>query len=206
VNERFAITFDVYRITNQRQEELLQEACTLGRFDMPAHVRDRAIQYLRGCGHFYYVTEQGVVFLLKANSRVLTLEQIERDHDRPLRFIVVKSAINPNPDRFGVAPEGYQTYRVTCATTEPPIDTFIHAPSFNRAKAIVRSLFAGATFSDEDTGGRYVIKVLRDPTNRRSEENFDYHCRTMAEARDYAKSVARLCGPNARVVEVRLAE
>jgi hypothetical protein len=85
--------------------------------------------------------------------KAIDVEQIEQSQDKPLRFIIVRSATNPNPDIFGKAPPGCESFRVTSTSTEPPIDTFIHAPSLDRAKAIVRSLFAGATFSD---GGAFL--------------------------------------------------
>jgi hypothetical protein len=76
--------------------------------------------------------------------KAIDVEQIEQSQDKPLRFIIVRSATNPNPDIFGKAPPGCESFRVTSTSTEPPIDTFIHAPSLDRAKA---------TFSD---GGAFL--------------------------------------------------
>jgi len=49
----------------------------------------------------------------------------------------------------------------------------------------------------------FIILVRRDPSDRRTEETFDYHCETMEQAKIYATDVAKLCGPTAKVMSVR---
>ena len=79
----------------------------------------------------------------------IAYEALEEKPASARRFIVVECAENPDPQRFGPTPAGYRCFRVTCTDTEPPIDTFIHALNLDRAKATIRSMIDGATFSDE---------------------------------------------------------
>lgn len=49
----------------------------------------------------------------------------------------------------------------------------------------------------------YWIVIEGEPGDERSQEHFDFHCYNDNEAQDYAKRVARLCGPRAEVKEVK---